>query len=300
MNAQVVSDVLVASESKRSLGHPVRKNDWRTIPVFVGITLGSLIGGPIYIYQNGFPAEVAWLVAFFMVTTGLSITAGYHRLFSHRTFKANGLVRFLFLFFGAGAMEESAYRWSSQHREHHGFVDTDRDPYNIKKGFWYAHLGWMIFWDHVICYDNVKDLQKQRMVMHQHNNYLLWTVTSGVVLPLLMGALMGHVVGAFIFAVCFRLFIVYNATFFINSICHMFGKSTYDKNATAKDNWLIAFFTYGEGYHSFHHRFPRDYRNGVRFFDWDPSKWLIRGLAMIGMAWDLQKVTDEVIEKAKV
>jgi len=268
----------------------VRKNIWVNIIFFAVTTLAALIGCPWYAAKAGLSLFEIGLTFFYMVATGLAITAGYHRLFAHGTYKAHPLVKFWFLFFGAAAFEQSALMWSSQHRDHHRYVDTDKDPYSIKKGFFYAHMGWMIFWEHTIHYENAKDLQKDFWVQHQHRNYLAWSVISGIVTPVFLGALAGHALGALLFAVCLRLTLVYHATFCINSVCHIFGKSTYDANSTAKDHWLVALITYGEGYHNFHHHFPVDYRNGVRWFDWDPSKWLIRALAFLGLARGL-KVT---------
>ncbi|MCB9799616.1 MAG: fatty acid desaturase [Candidatus Omnitrophica bacterium] len=269
----------------------VKKMIWLNIFFFGITTLVAVIAGPLYLYHNGIsPSEFA-LFAFYMAATGLSITVGYHRLFAHSTYKAHPIIEFLLIFFGAAAFEQSAYDWSSQHRDHHRYVDTDRDPYSIKKGFWYAHIGWLIFWKHKINYENAKDLQKNKLVMNQHKYYGLWAIGSGILLPVAIGALSGHALGAFIFAVCCRLTLVYHCTFFINSICHMFGKSTYDIYATAKDHWFIALLTYGEGYHNFHHRFPSDYRNGVRWYQWDPSKWMIAFFNATGLAKDLKRVS---------
>jgi stearoyl-CoA desaturase (delta-9 desaturase) len=234
------------------------------------------------------------------VATGLGITVGYHRLFAHATYKANSLVQFLLLFFGAAAFEQSTLKWASQHRDHHRYVDTDRDPYNIKKGFFYAHIGWLMFWDHVIDYDNAKDLQKNPLVAHQHRHYYAWAVGAGIVTPLLIGLLTGHLLGALIFAVCFRLTFVYHATFCINSVCHMFGKATYDIYSSAKDHWFVALLTFGEGYHNFHHRFPSDYRNAIRWYQWDPSKWLIALMSKMGLTWDLKKVSAFRILEARL
>jgi stearoyl-CoA desaturase (delta-9 desaturase) len=271
--------------------YATRKNNWVNIIFFAVTTLLGLVGTPLYIYKYGVTVSEIALFVFFVVVTPLSITVGYHRLFSHATFKTNGLIRFLLLFFGAAAFEQSALQWSSQHRDHHRYVDTDRDPYSIKKGFFYAHIGWLLFWKHQTDYDNVKDLQKDAIVRHQHRYYLLWAVFAGIVTPVALGALTGHVVGAFLMSVCLRITVVYHLTFFINSICHMFGRSTYDIYATAKDNWFIAFLTFGEGYHNFHHRFAKDYRNGVRWYQWDPSKWIIAFLGKLGLAWDLRRVS---------
>lgn len=272
---------------------------WTNILFFAVTTLVAFIGGPLYISRYGIQPFTLWLTLFYIFATSMSITAGYHRLFSHVTYKANPALQFLFLFFGAAAYEQSALCWSSQHRTHHLYVDTDKDPYSIKKGFFYAHIGWLLFWEHPEHYENSKDLQKNRLVMHQHKYYHLWAAGSGIVTPMSIGFWYGDLLGAFIFAVCARLVLAHHATFAINSICHTFGKSTYDIYSTAKDHWLVAFITNGEGYHNFHHRFPSDYRNGVRWYQWDPTKWLIEILAKLGIARDLKKVSAFRIMGAK-
>ena len=278
----------------------VKGYNWPIIAFFAAMMTGALLGGPWYVRRYGVSLPEVLLTLFFVVTTGVAITVGYHRLFAHSTFKANRFVQFLVLFFGAAAFEQSALTWSSGHRDHHRYVDTPRDPYSIKKGFWYAHIGWMTLWKQHPDYNNSKDLLKNRMLMNQHNYYVVWGFTAGILLPVLLGALTGHALGGLILAVCVRLTFVYHATFCINSVCHTFGKATYDIHATARDNWFAAILTNGEGYHNFHHRFPTDFRNGVRWYHWDPSKWVIAALERLGMAWDLQKVSKFSVLEARL
>ena len=273
---------------------------WKNIIFFIFTICVTLIGAPLYLLHHSISPVILWLTAFYMIATGMSITVGYHRLFAHSTYKANPLIEFLLLFFGAAAFEQSAYKWASQHRDHHKHVDTDQDPYSIKKGFFYAHIGWLIFWEHALNHDNVLDLQKNKLLMNQNKYYVFWAIGSGVILPTLIGAFFGQGLAAFIFAVCARLVFVHHSTFCINSVCHMFGRATYDIYATAKDHWFIALLTNGEGYHNFHHRFPGDYRNGVRWYQWDPSKWLIAFLTSMGLASDLKKVSSFRIMEAKI
>lgn len=274
--------------------------NWRNIFFFGGTALLALVGTPIYLYFNGFSLLEWLLFSFFVTATGLSITVGYHRLYAHATFKAHPFIDFFVLFFGAAAFEQSALKWSAQHRLHHQYVDTDKDPYNIKKGFFYAHMGWFLFWHYDTPYNNVKDLKKKKLLMYQHKYYKYWALGAGVAFPLLIGALTGHLLGALLITVCCRLTLVHHSTFSINSICHMFGKATYDIYASARDHWLVAFLTNGEGYHNFHHRFPTDYRNGVRWYHWDPSKWVISGLARVGLADRLRQVSRFNILAAKL
>ncbi len=277
-----------------------RRNNWVNIIFFAVNAVLGVGGGALYAIKYGVTGGEFALFAFFLVATPLSITVGYNRLFYHGAFKTNRVVRFLLLFFGAAAFEQSAMQWTSQHRDHHRYVDTDQDPYSIKKGFFYAHLGWMIFWSHETDHDNVTDLARDPLILHQHRHYMLWSIGAGIVTPLVIGALTGHLLAALLFSVCLRLTLVHHLTFFINSICHMFGKATYDTHATARDNWFIAILTFGEGYHNFHHRFAADYRNGVRWYQWDPSKWLIALMAGLGLAWDLRRVSDFHIMAAEL
>ncbi len=260
----------------------------------------AVIGVPIYIYAYGVSASEIGIFTFWTVASGLSITVGYHRLFAHRTFKTNPVIIFLSLFFGAAAFEESVLQWASQHRDHHKYVDTERDPYNIKQGFFYAHIGWIIFRNHIIDYSNVKDLQQNKLVMHQHKHYVLWALTASVLLPAIIGVLTGHLLGALLIGVVARVTFVHHTTFFINSVCHYFGRPTYDIHTSPRDHWFVALLTNGEGYHSFHHRFPSDYRNGYKWYHWDPSKWLIALMNRIGWASDLKRVSNFHILAARL
>lgn len=277
----------------------IKGYNWPIIAFFASTTLGAVIGVPLYLYHFGISLSEILLTLFFMIATGLGITVGYHRYYAHTTFKTNPFVEFLILFFGAAAFEQSALTWASGHRDHHRYVDTELDPYSIKKGFWYAHIGWMTLWLQEPDYRNTKDLLKNKMLMHQHYNFVLWSLFAGMIFPVLIGAMMGHALGALVFAVCFRITFVYHATFCINSVCHTFGKATYDIHATARDHWFVAYLTNGEGYHNFHHRFPNDYRNGVRWYQWDPSKWAINLLSRIGMARELKQVSRLTIMEAR-
>lgn len=279
---------------------PVRRLIWTNIIFFAVTTFFGVVGGPVYLFRYGISVSEFLLFAFYLLATPLSITMGYHRLFAHMSYKGSSLAQFLFLFFGAAAFQQSALKWASQHRTHHQFVDTDKDPYNIQRGFFYAHIGWLIFWQQATDYQNVRDLQRNPLVMHQHRHYWLWSIGSGIFLPLVIGGLTGHFLGALIFAVCARLTLIYHGTFCINSVCHMFGKATYDIYSSAKDHWFAALLTFGEGYHNYHHHFPADYRNGVRWYHWDPTKWLIALLARIGLATNLKRISRYKIIAARL
>ena len=161
-------------------------------------------------------------------------------------------------------------------------------------------MGWILFYRREIDFSNVADLEKSKLIMHQHRNFQLWAVSFGVILPTMIGVLYGHVLEAFLFGVVARLFIVFQVTFFINSFAHTFGTATFGQGISARDNWLGAILTGGEGYHSFHHRFPSDYRNGIRWYHWDPSKWFIWSSSLMKWTWALKRATKLQIKEARI
>ncbi|WMS89276.1 acyl-CoA desaturase [Pleionea litopenaei] len=193
--------------------------------------------------------------------------------------------------------------WSSDHRLHHGHVDdNDKDPYSAKRGFWYSHIGWMLreYQSHRYNdYSNVKDLQQDKIVMWQHRNYLWLTLLVNFGGPLLLGWIYGDVIGMLLVVGFLRLVISHHVTFFINSLAHIWGKQTYTDQNTARDNGFIALFTFGEGYHNFHHLFQNDYRNGIRWWHFDPTKWWIKTLSWLKLAKDLKRSDESKIERAK-
>lgn len=276
-----------------------QKIRWASVIFLVSSALLGFVGAPLYAVAVGFSGFEWGLFIFYSAATMMAITAGYHRLYAHAAFKAHPVVHAVILFFGAASFEQSALRWASLHRTHHRYVDTERDPYNIKRGFFFAHMGWMITAKPAVDYDNAQDLRQNSLVMHQHGHYKLWAISAGLVLPLFLGLITGHLVGVFLLVVAARLALVHHATFFINSFAHTFGTSHYDADSTGKDNWLGALLTNGEGYHNYHHRFPADYRNGIRWYHWDPTKWMIWILSKIRLVGDLKKTSPAVIQAAR-
>src|SRR5438093_2370709 len=165
---------------------------WPNSIFLVGTFLLSLITVPIYIWHFGLsPFQISLFLAFF-VTTGLSITAGYHRLFSHLTYQAAWPVRLFTLLFGAAAFENSVLCWAADHRRHHKFVDHDEDPYNISKGFFHAHIGWMLHKSEIpTTFEGVKDLQQDTLIRFQHRYYLPIAIGICFLLPAFIGWLWG-------------------------------------------------------------------------------------------------------------
>jgi len=227
---------------------PFDRVNWITSSFLIGTALIALIGAPIYLYHFGIDWFQFGMFFFYLCATMMSITVGYHRLFSHISFKAKTPVKLFTLLFGACAFENSCLNWSSDHRRHHKHVDHDEDPYDISKGFFWAHIGWLLFkLNPEPPIDNVADLRKDKLVM--------W---------------------------------------------HTVGKQPYSTKHSARDSALMAFLTFGEGYHNYHHEFQHDYRNGVKPWQWDPTKWTIWTLSKIGLVEGLRRVPDSKILLAEM
>ena len=263
------------------------------------LPLLSITWFPIYIYYYG----VAWyepvmlMVGWFLAGTG--ITVGYHRLFSHRTFKAYPFIEWVYMICGSMALQNTILNWCSDHRRHHKLLDTEKDPYSIKKGFFHAHIGWVVKkGENKI--EGVSDLQKKSSVRFQNKYYWPLALFLSFILPLIIGMLNGRPIGGLLWGGIVRVTLVHHFTFFINSFCHFLGKRNYDINTTARDSWVMAFLTFGEGYHNYHHKFQWDYRNGIKWYNFDPSKWIIVALSYLNVAYDLRKAPDHRILRAKI
>ena len=229
---------------------------------------------------------------------GTAISGGYHRLFSHRAYKASWLVRFLFLSVGAAAFENSALKWSSDHRVHHRHVDTDQDPYTIGRGFWFAHWTWVME-DKALPIAGVADLEKDPLVQWQHRHHFFIGAVVATI-PLWIGLATGNLLGHLIFGLVLRIVLTHHTTFFINSAAHKFGSRPYTDANTARDNWLLAPLTYGEGYHNFHHQWQWDYRNGALWYQWDSTKWLLNLLGWLGLVGQFRRVSDAAMTRARL
>lgn len=231
---------------------------------------------------------LAWTAALVYIT-GLSVTAGYHRLYSHTTYQAHPALEAVLLFFATMAAQGSALRWSFDHRHHHAFVDTDRDPYSIKKGFWYAHFMWLFEKPKEIENKVIADLLRKPLLKFQHQYYGTLMFFTNALVILLGGLYFKDFFGAFLFLWLVRQFFLHHFTWFINSLAHTWGARTFCQELSAVDNFLISLLTFGEGYHNYHHTFAYDYRNGIRWFHFDPTKWLIWTFSKVGLAYKLKK-----------
>lgn len=275
--------------------------NWPAVIMFLLTTVPVVTVFPWYAWTFGFDT-FEWLsFSALWALNGMSITAGYHRLWAHRSYEASKPLQILYMLFGAMALQNSILVWASMHRVHHRHVDdVDQDPYSAKRGLWFSHIGWMLRNYPSGTHDlrNAKDLEANPIVRFQHKYYLWLAIGMNVGIPLLLGWMHGDIWGSLMLGGFLRLVVSHHCTFFINSLAHFWGSRPYTTENTARDNGILALFTWGEGYHNYHHLFQWDYRNGVRWWQYDPTKWLISVCSWFGLARSVKRVPEFQIRKA--
>jgi len=277
--------------------------NWTNMILFTSTPLAAITLVPLYGYFVGYSAFDWVAFVLMMGFCGISITAGYHRLWSHKTYKAHPLLRFIFALGGACALQNDVFHWASDHRRHHQHVDNnDRDPYSAGRGFWFSHMGWILrnYPSGKRDFSNIKDLQQDPILQWQHKHYLALVLVMNIAVPALIGYIGGSVIAGLLLSGLLRLVMSQHVTWLINSIAHMWGRQTYSDKSSARDNPVLALFTYGEGYHNYHHTFQWDYRNGIRWWHFDPTKWLIKVCSWVGLTSDLKRCSPLVIETARL
>jgi stearoyl-CoA desaturase (delta-9 desaturase) len=253
---------------------------------------------PAMIEEFSVAAFIFFLVTYIM--GGMAITVGYHRLYAHKAYQANPFFEWCILLLSALSFEMSALMWSHDHRIHHNHVDTERDPYSIKKGFWYAHILWLFDYKREFDQNLVADLMKNPRVMLQDKYYPHFLIGVNLAVFLIGWGITGSALASFYMGFLLRLAMIHHCTWFINSLCHTVGAKTYARELSAVDNAIMAVLTFGEGYHNYHHAFAADYRNGIRWYHFDPSKWTIWLASKLGMANKLRVISDLALQKALV
>lgn len=217
----------------------------------------------------------------------LGITTGYHRYWCHNTFKAYRFLEYILLFMGTTATQGSVIYWTQTHRCHHRNEDKNGDPYDITKGFWFAHFGWFMtqpdmFTQTEINKTNVKDLNDPILVIQDKYYFQLWIVCS--LMPVYICSFWGDAYNGF-FTSFLRIVLVLHATWFVNSLAHYCGEKPFNKELAARENLFVSIFSMGEGWHNYHHSFPKDYR-ASEYNRYNPTTWFIDAMCFLGLAYD--------------
>jgi stearoyl-CoA desaturase (delta-9 desaturase) len=254
------------------------------------------------------PRDLAIFAVLYLLTA-IGITVGFHRLLTHRAFQTHRWLRYTLAVLGSMALQGSVIDWVADHRKHHTFTDEEGDPHSphaghgagirgMLRGLWHAHVGWL-FSTHGqapsrrFAADLVQDPTMRRI-----NRSFPWIALSSLALPALLGFAIGGgspkaALTAFLWAGLARVFLVHHVTWSINSICHFFGSRRFPIEDKSTNVFWLALPSLGEAWHHNHHAFPRSAFHGLRWYELDPSGWLILGMAKAGLAWDVVRVTPE-------
>ncbi|XP_075970068.1 acyl-CoA Delta(11) desaturase-like [Anticarsia gemmatalis] len=237
------------------------------------------------------------------VVSLIGVTAGAHRLWSHRSYKAKAPLQIILLIFHSIAHQGSAFHWARDHRVHHKYTDTDADPHNSNRGFFYCHIGWIFLKKNPKaiakgkCID-ISDLMADRLLQLQHKYYYFVAPTLCILMPTLLPTVWGENVWNAFYINGFRIIFSLHSTLLINSLAHMWGAKPYEKDINPTENMIVSFFATGEGFHNFHHTFPQDYRAAeLGGYKLNISRLFIDIMAKIGWAYDLKTVSEEIVEK---
>jgi stearoyl-CoA desaturase (delta-9 desaturase) len=281
---------------------PARLSPTLWVANFLGV-LGPFLGlaaAAVCLWGRGFRWVELGLLLGMYVLTALGITVGFHRLFTHRAFETNRVVQFILAALGSMAAEGPLLKWVALHRCHHQHSDQAGDPHSphhqgrgllgLLRGFWHAHLGWVFLTDPPNMARYVKDLRQSRLLRTVSALFPLW-IAIGLVVPALLGGLLvGTWMGA-LFGLLWgglaRIFLVHHVTWSVNSVCHLWGRRPFPTGDQSRNNFLFGVVGLGEGWHNNHHAFPTSARHGLRWWQIDVSYWVIRGLALLGLAWNI-------------
>lgn len=259
--------------------------------------VGTLLG-VIYSYYAGI-SRMDWLLLISMfVFTELGITVGYHRLFTHKSFEASRWVRYSLAIAGSMAAQGPVSFWAASHRQHHGFVDQANDPHSPHqaqlsrwRSFWYAHVNWLFSFQFNNRNQYIRDIRRDQLLTFISRHYYYW-VALGLAIPAVIGGLVTlswqGLLSGFIWGGVIRLFLVYHATWSVNSFCHLFGSKAYQTKDHSRNNWWVALITLGEGWHNNHHAFPRSARHGLKNWQFDPSYYFIKLLEKCRAVWNVE------------
>ncbi|XP_030750838.1 acyl-CoA Delta(11) desaturase-like [Sitophilus oryzae] len=275
---------------------------WRNIIIFIFLHAVALYG-VYYMFTSAKLATTIYAIILYQMG-GFGVTAGAHRLWSHRSYKAKWPLRVILTFCNTLAFENSVIEWSRDHRVHHKYSETDADPHNAKRGFFFSHMGWLLCKKHPEVKSKGKqldmsDLYADPIIRFQHKYYMILMPLICFILPVpipmfLWGETFVNAYSLNILRYVFTL----HATWLVNSAAHMWGDRPYDKYINPSENKMVSVLALGEGWHNYHHTFPWDYKTAeLGQYSTNFSTALIDMFAKIGWAYDLKTVSTDMIKK---
>ena len=248
---------------------------------------------------------VVMLIMYVITITG--VTLGFHRLLTHRSFQTFKPIEYTLAILGSAAVQGPVISWVADHRKHHAHTDKEGDPHSPHghggglrgaiSGLWYAHMGWLF---HVSGTSEharyARDLHEDRGMRFIHSTFGLW-VTVGFLLPAALGYLfeptLAGAAKAALWGGLVRIFVLHHVTWSINSVCHFFGTRRFAVEDHSTNVFWLSLLSFGESWHHNHHTFPRSARHGLRWWEVDPTGWLIRGMRRARLAWNVVEISPE-------
>lgn len=267
------------------------KPDWTIISFLAFLHIMALL---VLLPSNFSWAAVGVAILLHWITGGLGITLGFHRLITHRSFETPKIVEYFFALCGALACEGGVIDWVGMHRIHHLYSDNPQDPHDSNKGFWWSHMGWMLY--DSPCKADIprftKDINQDPVYQFLQKYFILLQVALGLIL---------YAIGGWSFVVWgvfFRLVVVFHCTWFVNSATHKFGYQSHNANDHSKNCWWVALVTYGEGWHNNHHAYQYSARHGLQWWEIDTTWITIQLLQFVGLAKNIKlaPVTEPTIQ----
>ncbi len=270
---------------------PEQKIDWMQTAPFLGVHIAAIVG----LFAIPPTRElVAWAAAFYLIRMW-SIIVGYHRYFSHRSFKTSRFFQFVMAFIGVSCVQKGPLWWAAHHRHHHRHSDQEPDIHSpTLRGFFWSHMGWIMCKKyHATEHHKIRDFMKYPELRWLDRHYIL--------VPITLGALLWWLAGfeVFIWAGLISTVVLWHGTFTINSLAHVFGKRRFKTKDTSRNNLFLSLVTLGEGWHNNHHYYPGSARQGFYWWEIDIGYYSLRLLALFGIVWDINEVPQRVLDKGR-
>ncbi|KAK3601842.1 hypothetical protein CHS0354_041763 [Potamilus streckersoni] len=276
---------------------------WKNVFMFAALHIGALYS--ITLIPKAHPLTWLWTILMYLCS-GVGITAGAHRLWAHRSYKAKLPLRILLAYMQTSAVQNDIIEWARDHRVHHKYSETDADPHNACRGFFFAHIGWLLVRKHPEVRVkgkqlDISDLFADPVCRIQRKYYRILAVLICFVIPTVVpNYLWGEQLWtAFYLAAILRYCVTLNATWLVNSAAHMWGMRPYDKRINPRENMGVSFGACGEGFHNYHHVFPHDYSTSEYGWKLNVTTFFIDTMAAIGQAYDLKKVSHDAVRRRR-
>jgi stearoyl-CoA desaturase (delta-9 desaturase) len=230
--------------------------------------------------------DIALLVGMY-IPISLGVTAGFHRMLTHRSFRAHPVVRGALLVLGSMGVEGAPIDWAANHLKHHALADREGDPHSPVHGLVHSHLGWLLSREQADPDVYCSYLLKDPIVVFVQRLFPMWVVLS-LVIPFAIGGWTGLLWGGLV-----RIFFVHHVTWSVNSVCHTFGQRAYETTDRSRNQWTVGLLAMGEGWHNNHHAFPRSAVHGLDSWQLDVSAWMIAALERVRLINEVQRITPE-------